>query len=126
LGPQGAKGHISHAFATLLKIAGLHWAQAVVCALIISAGIAAYFFKQNNQRWYGMVEALFGVGALIAVASGISLSSATGAQWATMFGSAYVIARGLNNLTDATEGGKEPSESWKQLRTSAKLLWTHA
>jgi hypothetical protein len=86
-------------------------------AIIIAVGIGAYFFKQMNQHRYGFVEALFGASAVFAVAFGISPLSPTPSQLTTMVGSAYVIARGLNNWAEATKAGnKDFKTSRQQLR----------
>jgi len=118
--PQLVKRFGSRAFAALTDIAGLYGARLSVIGGIITVGVIAYFIKQYNQRLYGVVEALFGASAVAAVALGISPLSPTPAQWATLVGSGYVIARGLNNVADARRGiSKGFRESLGQLKNHA-------
>ncbi|MGA2814051.1 MAG: hypothetical protein ABSG16_21840 [Candidatus Acidiferrum sp.] len=116
-GPQGLKIYGPEGFAKAIRLVGLHKTQIGLALLIMLAGIGAYFFKQMTQQWYGFVEAIFGGSAVVAVALGISPGSATPAQWATLVGSAYVIARGLNNWAEATGGNNRTlGASFKMLR----------
>jgi hypothetical protein len=116
-GPQGLKLYGSEGFAKAIRLVGLHKTQIILALLMILAGICAYFFKQMTQQWYGFVEAIFGGSAVVAVVLGILPSSATPAQWATLVGSAYVIARGLNNWAEAADGNNKTfGRSFRMLR----------
>ena len=52
------------------------------------------------------MEVLFGIGSALSVVISIDLQQAMVAHWATLTGCAYVVARGLNNFTDAKKSSK--------------------
>jgi hypothetical protein len=90
----------SVAFRWLAKTFGIHLAQFAIFAGVVAVGTFAHWFKKKNQKWYGVVEVAFGT----ASAGSISFRMMPGplfAQWATLAGCAYVITRGLNNISDA-------------------------
>ena len=88
-------------FDYLIDRLGTHGTQVVIGTGICLMGFGAHAFKKHNQFLYGVVEVIFGGSSAFAVALGISSRSATPSQWATLVGCAYVIARGLNNVSDA-------------------------
>lgn len=93
-------------FAFVYRVVGPYGAQGGTAVLVFVCGIAAHWFKRKNQRWYGRVEVL--VGALSGIRICFSLAPHTSmfSQSVALVGCAYVIARGLNNITEAN--GKRP------------------
>jgi len=90
----------SAAFRWLVKTFGIHLAQTAIFLGVVVVGTFAHWFKKKNQKWYGVVEVVFGV----ASAGSISFRMMPGplfTQWATLAGCVYVIARGLNNVAEA-------------------------
>jgi hypothetical protein len=80
---------------------GLRPAQLVIASAVVAAGMCAYWFKRLNQRWYGIVEVLFGSISAISIASGLDPGQALFSRWAALAGCAYVVARGLNNYFES-------------------------
>jgi hypothetical protein len=99
---------------SVTAVFGLHLTQLLVSVLVIAVGWSAHRFKLRNKLWYGYVEVVFGAGSAIAVVSRVNFAaiefrSLTLAQYAALVGTAYVVARGLNNITEAKERpGFEP------------------
>jgi hypothetical protein len=89
-------------FTNLERIVGIHPAQFLLSIGIIAAGIGAYYFKKNAQRYYGAVETAFGMTSSCVIAFTMSLPAATLAQWASLISCGYVIQRGLNNIREGT------------------------
>lgn len=88
-------------FAFLYQTLGRFGAQAsVACAVLVVGGLA-HMFKQRNQLWYGILEVGFAGGCAASIASGMSPHEALFSQWAALGGAAYVVARGLNNISEA-------------------------
>ena len=89
-------------FKWLVRTFGIHLAQFAIFCGVVAVGAFAHWFKQKNQKWYGVVEVAFGA----ASAGSVSFRMMPGplfAQWATLAGCAYVIARGLNNISQAKQ-----------------------
>jgi hypothetical protein len=80
---------------------GTYLTHLIIGAVVVFLGIAAHWFKGKNQRWYGMVEVLFGSISGFGIALNISPRNSWLTQGAALVGCAYVIARGLNNIADA-------------------------
>jgi hypothetical protein len=91
------------AFEFLIRTFGLHQAQAIVGVLVISAGFAAHRLKRNHQQLYGFVEVCFGATSAISIAAGMSPGQALFSRWTALAGCTYVVARGLNNMSDASK-----------------------
>lgn len=89
-------------FSFLIRALGLQIAQLVVAATVVFLGIAAHRFKKWNQQLYGIGEIIFGGTSAIGVASGLSSSQVLFSRWAALAGCAYVVARGLNNVSEAS------------------------
>lgn len=88
-------------FAFLYRTLGRFGAQAsVACAVLVVGGVA-HLFKQKNQFWYGILEVGFAGGCAVSIASGMSPKEALFSQWVALGGTAYVVARGLNNISEA-------------------------
>lgn len=71
--------------------------------LVLAAGYGAHKFKKANKRLYGQVEVVFGIASSFFVAEQPTLTN-TLAKWTAAVGAAYVIARGLNNISEAEAG----------------------
>jgi hypothetical protein len=99
--PELANKYASRVFATLIHAVGLHLAQIVVSIGVISAGILGHWFKRKNQRWYGFVEVVFGSASGIVIGFTMFAGQPLLTQWVTLVGCAYVISRGLNNMSEA-------------------------
>jgi hypothetical protein len=80
---------------------GLHLAQIVVSAGVIAAGFLGHWFKGRNQWWYGFVEVIFGSASGVVVGFTMFAGQPLLTQWVTLVGCAYVISRGLNNISDS-------------------------
>lgn len=94
--------HLSSAlFNWVARTTSLYGAQFLVAIVVISLGFAAHLFKRINQRWYGGVECAFGVIYGVSTAFGIRPGEPMFGHWATLVGCIYIIARGLNNISDA-------------------------
>ena len=65
------------------------------------AGYLAHWFKQKNLRIYGRVEMVFGTVSAFAIASAINPERPILPQCVSLVGCAYVVARGLNNISEA-------------------------
>jgi hypothetical protein len=85
----------------LVRIIGPYFSQIAIGSVIALIGWTAYRFKLRSQRWYGIVEAIFGGVSGYAIAFTLAPGKALLPQWASLVGCAYVIARGLNNMRDS-------------------------
>lgn len=94
------KYHVS-LFAVLTRLVGLHLAQLIAAAAVVVLGVCAHWFKRMNQQWYGLCEVLFAMAVAFQVASSMQPGLTALSQWATLGGATYVVARGLNNISDA-------------------------
>jgi hypothetical protein len=99
--PQLAKVYGSRLFGILTHTIGLHLAQIVVSAGVIAAGFLGHWFKGRNQWWYGFVEVIFGSASGVVVGFTMFAGQPLLTQWVTLVGCAYVISRGLNNISDS-------------------------
>jgi hypothetical protein len=93
-------GHGEQIFHASINEFGLHMTQLLVSITIIGIGVAAYFFKRWNQGLYGLVEMVFAAAAVFGVARTLTPQRLLLAQWATLGGFAYVVARGWGNVWD--------------------------
>ncbi len=80
---------------------GTYWSRALLSLVVIAAGFVAFRFKNANQILYGRVEVAFGMASCLNVALRSPIESSLLAQWSALIGSAYVVSRGLNNISDA-------------------------
>jgi hypothetical protein len=71
-----------------------------IAAIVLISGVLAYKFKRYNQRLYGKVEVVFAIIGSFYVIREAKVPFAL-AQWATLAGFTYVIARGLSNVSEA-------------------------
>jgi len=88
-------------FSGLWRLIGLYPARATVAVIAIFLGVVAHKFKQSNQFWYGMVEWLFGAAGAINLVVRLGKEQTIISQWASLGACAYVMARGLNNISEA-------------------------
>jgi hypothetical protein len=63
--------------------------------------ILAHWFKIENQKMYGAVEVAFGAVSAWTMHLVFQQNASPFAQYASLLGGAYVVARGLNNIKDA-------------------------
>jgi len=91
-------GHGEQLYHASINEFGLHVTQILVSITIIAIGVAAYSFKRWNQGLYGLVEMLFATAAVFGVARTLTPQKLLLAQWATLGGFAYVVARGSGNV----------------------------
>jgi hypothetical protein len=95
-------------FHEITSAIGLHGTQALVAMLVIIGGWSAYRFKQANKLWYGYSEITFGVVSAVLIVSRVNFAAVefrtlSLAQYGTLVGAAYVVARGLTNASEARE-----------------------
>ena len=84
----------------LEKMLGLAGTRMVVSAFVIGCGVVAYWWKRFNQYSYGLGELLFGVAAVSYITFTITPGKSVLSQWVGLGGAAYVIARGVSNVTE--------------------------
>ncbi len=81
----------------------LHGGNLILGTVAIGLGVTIFVFKKKSQLWYGVLELIFGAFSASAVASGMNTSGAMFSHWVALAGSVYVVARGLNNISDHIE-----------------------
>jgi hypothetical protein len=84
-----------------LRRFGDHLVQLLIIGLVIGVGFFAHEFKKWDQYFYGLVEVCFGICSTIILVFSIAPAEMHLTQWASLIGTAYVIARGRNNIHDA-------------------------
>jgi hypothetical protein len=89
-------------FALSSRWLGTHGTQAGVGAVVVGMGLGAYWFKSKRQRWYGTVEIAFGAVGGFFICFTLEQGKTLLSQWVGLVGCAYVIARGLNNVAEAS------------------------
>jgi len=85
----------------LVELIGAYKAQDSIAVVVVATGFGAAWFKRKSQKWYGFVEIGFGIISGFSIALNMTIITAALPQWASLVGCAYVIARGLNNVSDA-------------------------
>lgn len=78
-----------------------------IAVAVLAFGMFAHWFKSKDKLRYGQVEVVFGALSVISVANGISPKDVLFSKWVALAGSAYVVARGLNNWSDALAARKD-------------------
>ena len=100
--------------------AKLHPAWAMQISIVGFAGllgVGAHRFKKLNKALYGVSEVVFAVLYAMNNASRIDPSKPDQeVVWVSILGSAYIVARGMNNISDAAEERQK-----KALSTSSAL-----
>jgi hypothetical protein len=89
------------------KVLGTRGAEIVLVLFVCAIGWLAHRFKQWQQGWYGLTEIVFGVISAINVAFNMIPGSSTLPQWVALFGSTYIIVRGLGNLSEVIRRKKD-------------------
>lgn len=92
--------HGTNGLSVLTRLFGLYGMRVFVGVVVVGCGIAGYFWKRKNQYSYGLGEIVFGVLVIFYVTFRIEPGNSYLSQWSALVGSAYVIARGLNNRAD--------------------------
>jgi len=92
--------NVTLVFRAFAAVLGLPWAHIVAFILVVGTGLLAHWFKDKNQLWYGIVEVAVGVGSAATVVFSLKVTGAMFPQWTALVGCAYVIARGLNNISE--------------------------
>jgi hypothetical protein len=87
----------------LYKTVGPHVAHAVIVLSVGLAGLIAYIFKKVNQLLYGLSEVVFAGASAVHVAGSLTARDAMVTQWAALIGFAYLISRGLGNISEGAE-----------------------
>jgi hypothetical protein len=98
----GAYRYGTKTFWFLGKVLGRRWAEIVLVFFVCGVGWLAHRFKQWQQGWYGLTEIIFGVVSAGNIAFSMIPGSSTMPQWVALFGSTYIIVRGLGNLSEVT------------------------
>lgn len=83
------------------QVLGRSYADLIVLFLVFTVAVLAYELKQRQQGWYGLTEIVFGAGSAANIAFSMVPGSSTLPQWVGLFGCAYIIVRGLSNVTEA-------------------------
>jgi len=84
-----------------VRFLGDYGAKLLVATCIVALGFLAYEFKKRDQLLYGRIEICFGIASGITLAFSSMPNEMHVTQWASLVGSAFVIARGRNNISDA-------------------------
>ena len=87
----------------LARVLGLYGMRCVVLGAVIGFGFCAHFWKRKHQYTYGVGELIFACMATAFIAFRIIPGQSVLSQWVALGGAAYVIARGLNNVSEAKE-----------------------
>ncbi len=85
---------------------GLHRIQILAGVATIGLGVLTFFFKLRNKMYYGMCEVTFGFVAAWSVSRGLNIPNITLAQFVGLAGSAYIVARGLGNCSEARSSSR--------------------
>jgi hypothetical protein len=88
------------------RVLGRRGAEIVLVFFICVIGWLAHRFKQWQQGWYGLTEIVFGVVSAANIAFTMIPGSSTMPQWVGLFGSTYIIVRGLSNVSEVTSRKK--------------------
>jgi hypothetical protein len=88
-------------YALTARTIGPHLTQISIGTIVACIGFAAHWFKGKSQHWYGMVEVIFGIVSGFSIALNLSADHPWLPQGARLVGCAYVIARGMNNVSEA-------------------------
>lgn len=100
LGPD----RVSQIFLGLLGLYGL---RIVVGIGVVLFGFWAWQFKQTDVFAYGVAEVLFAGLSGAYVAAGLTPGDIVLSQWTTLIASAYVVARGVGNISDGMKQHRE-------------------
>jgi len=87
-------------YAYSVQVLGTHFTQLMIGFIVIACGWMAHRFKRKNQVRYGAVEVIFGAVSAFAIASSLSPASRMLGPLTSLIGCAYVIARGMSNVSE--------------------------
>jgi hypothetical protein len=90
-------------FRITVDLLGPKLTQLVIASGIAIIGYGAYRFKRADQYHYGIVEILVAICSAAFVADTLAPGKLELSKWATLAGSAYVVARGLENRSKGKE-----------------------
>jgi uncharacterized membrane protein len=96
-------------FRWAIRTVGLRFTQVLVALVISALGLGAHYFKTKNQKWYGIVEVIFGTVTAFLVAGTLAPGKLDLSKWATLAGTSYVIARGWGNYGEGKRKVNGPS-----------------
>ena len=68
---------------------------------VFLCGVLAHWFKQKDPLFYGHIKIFYGTASAVGIAAGLSPREALFSRWVALAGSAYVVARGLNNWSES-------------------------
>jgi len=100
-GASPIEHYITQAYIAAVGVIGLYGTQFLIGAGIVSLGLFAHWFKGKNQRVYGIIEVLFGSLSAFAIAFSLPGDQISLTEYASLIGSSYVVARGMNNMSEA-------------------------
>jgi hypothetical protein len=100
-GASPIEHYVTRAYIVAVRVIGLYGTQFLIGSGIVSLGLFAHWFKARNQRLYGIVEVLFGSLSAFAIAFSLSSDNISLTEYASLIGSSYVVARGVNNMSEA-------------------------
>jgi cell division protein FtsW (lipid II flippase) len=75
IGLSALLANLSRIYSAMVRVLGPHLAQITIGVVVILVGIFAHWFKRRNQRWYGIVEVIFGIISAFSVAFAMSSDS---------------------------------------------------
>jgi hypothetical protein len=84
---------------TWLKDSSKNRLKVLIPLIVILLGFFAHWFKRRNKKWYGICEIAVGAFGAVKLADGINSADLT--VFIGFCTSAYVVSRGLGNLSDA-------------------------
>lgn len=99
---------------------GLYGTRFLIFCTVIAFGIGAHSWKQRDQKTYGLGEMIFAITATGFIAFRIVPGQSLLSQWVALGGSAYVVARGMNNFTEAKEKKKKSALRLRDAHLSSR------
>ncbi len=89
--------------AYLYENIGSYWTKAIISSSVLATGWIAYRFKKKRQILYGLCEVIFAATSAVHVVGRLAPGMEVPVQWGALIGFAYVVARGLGNISDGKE-----------------------
>ncbi len=91
------------------RAVGLHTTQVLVAVFVVGTGIFAHLFKKKNQMFYGICEVFFAAASAFQISLTMKPGETVLSQWAALVGASYVVARGLNNISEYRQKRNQPA-----------------
>jgi uncharacterized membrane protein HdeD (DUF308 family) len=110
----------NRAYNGLVHVFGRIVTVILIGTIVTSAGFSAHWFKRKRQFAYGRVEIFLGTMSAFAIASTLSPDKPMLAQCVSLIACAYVIARGMGNMSEANT--KELAELLGKVRAVAETI----